>query len=91
MLKHREECLQKALPVLDVHPFVIVMAVQQWGRVQRNIRRSLVMQGVSYAVMAISAFAVARPLAWVMLGCVAVFLFWLIGFHVPTASAKGAE
>lgn len=36
-LKHREECLQKALPVLDVHPFVIVMAVQQWRRAQRNI------------------------------------------------------
>lgn len=47
MLKHREGCLQqKALPVLDAHPFVIVMAVQQWRRVQRNIRRSLVMQGV---------------------------------------------
>ena len=45
-LKHREECLQKALPVLDVHPFVIVMAVQQWRRVQRNIRQPLVMQGV---------------------------------------------
>ena len=47
--------------------------------------------GVSYVVMAISAFAVARPSVWVILGCVAVFLFWLIGFHVPTASAKGAE
>ena len=46
MLKHREECLQKALPVLDVHPFVIVMTVQQWGGVQRNIWQSLVMQGV---------------------------------------------
>ena len=46
LLKHREECLQKALPVLDVHPLVIVMAVQQWGRVQRNIRQPLVMQGV---------------------------------------------
>ncbi len=47
--------------------------------------------GVSYVVMAISAFAVARPSVWVILGCVALFLFWLIGFHVPTASAKGAE
>ena len=47
--------------------------------------------GVSYVVMAISAFAVARPSVWVILGCVAVFLFWLIGLHVPTASAKGAE
>ena len=46
MLKHREGCLQKVLPVLDAHPLVVVMAVQQWRRVRRNIRQSLVMQGV---------------------------------------------
>lgn len=45
MLKHREERLQKALPVLDIHFLVIVMAVQERRRMQRDIRQPLVAQG----------------------------------------------
>lgn len=46
MLKHREERLQKPLPVLDVHSLVIVMPIQKRRRVQRDVRQPLVMQGV---------------------------------------------
>lgn len=52
------------------------------------VRKKASILCVSYAVMVISAITVARPSVWVILGCVAVFLFWLIGFHVPTAPAK---
>ena len=52
------------------------------------VRKKASILGVSYAVMAVSAITVARPSVWVILGCVAVYLFWLIGFHVPTAPAK---
>ncbi len=55
------------------------------------VRKKASILGFSYAVMAVSAIAVARPSVWLILGCVAVFLFWLIGFHVPTASAKASE
>ena len=52
------------------------------------VRKKASILGVSYAVMAVSAITAARPSVWMILGCVAVFLFWLIGFHVPTAPAK---
>lgn len=55
------------------------------------LRKKASILGVSYAVMAVSAIAVARPLVWAILGCVAVFLFWLIGFRVPTAPATETE
>ncbi len=55
------------------------------------IRKKATILGVSYAIMLVSAIVMARPLVWAILSCVAVFLFWLIGFHVPTAPAKIAE
>lgn len=55
------------------------------------MRKKASILSLSYAVMAVSAVVVARPLVWAILGCVAVFLFWLIGFHVPTAPAIEAE
>ena len=50
-------------------------------------RKKITILGFSYAVMAVSAIVVARPLVWAILGCVAVFLLWWIGFRVPTAPA----
>lgn len=44
MLEHREERLQKALPILDVHPLVVVVAVQERGCVQRDVRQPLLTQ-----------------------------------------------
>lgn len=55
------------------------------------MRKKASILSLSYAVMAVSAVVVARPLVWAILGFVAVFLFWLIGFHVPTAPAIEAE
>lgn len=55
------------------------------------MRKKVSILSLSYAVMAVSAVVVARPLVWAILGCVAVFLFWLIGFRVPTAPATEVE
>ena len=55
------------------------------------LRKKASILSLSYAVMAVSAVVVARPLVWAILGCVAVFLFWLIGFRVPTAPVIETE
>ena len=46
--------------------------------------------GLSYTVIGISAFMVAKPLVWCILGTVCLFLLWLIGFHIPTISSDAA-
>lgn len=43
------------------------------------------MLGVSLATLALSAFLVQYVHVWIVLGCVAVFLCWLVFFHIPTA------
>lgn len=45
VLEHREKGLKEPLPVLDVHPLVIVVAVQQRRGVQRYVRQPFVVQG----------------------------------------------
>lgn len=37
MLEHCEEGLQEPFEILQTHPLVAAMAVQEWGRVQREI------------------------------------------------------
>lgn len=44
MLEHREERLQEALSILDVHPLVVIVAVQERGSVQRDVRQPLLTQ-----------------------------------------------
>lgn len=44
---------------------------------------------VSYVVMGASAFFVRKPLVWVILGCVALFLLWLVALHIPTLGPDG--
>ena len=39
---------------------------------------------VSYALMGVSAWVVQKPLVWVILGCVAIFLLGLLIFYIPT-------
>ena len=42
---------------------------------------------VSYTVLAISAALVQKPFVWAILGAVALFLLWLVTFHIPTVGA----
>ena len=42
------------------------------------------MVGISYAMMGISALVVQKPLVWAVLGCVAVFLLYLMVVRIPT-------
>lgn len=41
---------------------------------------------VSFALMMVSAIVVQKPLVWIILGCVAVFLLYLMLIRIPTVS-----
>lgn len=47
-------------------------------------KKKLHILGASYSFMAISAFLVPKPIVWAMLGSMALFLLWLMGWHIPT-------
>lgn len=49
------------------------------------------MLALSYAVLAVSAVLVQRPFVWAILGCVAVFLLWLVTVRIPTISLGAAQ
>lgn len=60
------------------------------------IRTKLRILAVSFTLMGASAVMVRQPAVWAVLACVAVFLLWLMGFHIPTIAAgastlSGAE
>ena len=48
------------------------------------MRRKVYILAVSYAVMGVSAILVCRWYVWTILGCVAIFLAWLMLIHIPT-------
>lgn len=43
---------------------------------------------VSYAIMGLSAWFVQKPIVWIILGCVAVFLIYLMFVRIPTISVE---
>lgn len=43
---------------------------------------------VSFTVMGISAWFVQKPLVWAILGCVALFLLWLMLIRIPTITPE---
>lgn len=47
-------------------------------------KRKLHILGMSFSVMGLSAFIVQKPLVWVILGAVALFLLWLMCVRIPT-------
>ena len=46
---------------------------------------------VSYAVLLVSAVLVQRVQVWAILGCVAVFLLWLMVFRIPTITPEKVQ
>lgn len=46
---------------------------------------------VSYAVMLVSAVLVQLVHVWIILGCVAVFLLWLMVFRIPTITPEQVQ
>lgn len=56
-----------------------------------TVRKKLSILGVSYAVMAVSALVVAKPVVWGILSCVALFLLWLVAFRLPTLKDSTGE
>lgn len=57
-----------------------------------TLQKKLWILGLSYAVMGVSAVVVQRWYVWAILGCVAVFLLWLMMVRIPTIpSTQEAE
>ena len=65
-----------------------VLAFRQAGGIPLATKARIL--AISYTVIGISAFLVAKPVVWCILGTVCLFLLWLIGFHIPTISADKA-
>lgn len=46
---------------------------------------------VSFTVMGLSAWLVQRPVVWIILGCVAVFLLFLMFVRIPTIAPERVQ
>ena len=46
---------------------------------------------ISFAVMGLSGFLVQRPIVWIFLGCVAVFLLYLMLVRIPTVKVESVN
>lgn len=88
LLSRSSQKLNDLLTQTKVYKAYVEPLSSQHG-IPRNKKLSIL--ATSYVVMLVSAIAVARPLVWAILGCVAVFLLWLIGFKVPTAPEADPE
>lgn len=54
-------------------------------------KKKLHILGASYSIMAISAILVQKPLAWIVLGAVSLFLLWLMAWRIPTVGEMPAS
>lgn len=59
-----------------------VLPFQQQGGIP--FKRKLHILGVSFVVMGVSAVLVQKPIVWIILGAVALFLLWLMCVRIPT-------
>lgn len=66
-----------------------VAAFKQAGGIPLSTKIRIV--GVSYAMMGVSALVVQKPLVWAVLGCVAVFLLYLMAVRIPTIEQKRVD
>ncbi len=66
-----------------------VAAFKQAGGIPLPTKIRIV--GVSYAMMGVSALVVQKPLVWAILGCVAVFLLYLIAVRIPTIKQESVD
>lgn len=53
-----------------------------------TLKKKASILGISYTVLAISAFFVAKPVVWALLACVALFLLWLVAIRIPTVKSS---
>ncbi len=66
-----------------------VAAFKQAGGIPLPTKIRIV--GVSCAMMGVSALVVQKPLVWAILGCVAVFLLYLMAARIPTIEQKRVD
>ena len=55
------------------------------------VRSKVRIVAISYAVLAISAYAAQKVHVWIILACVALFLAWLMVFRIPTARPEDVQ
>lgn len=65
-----------------------VLPFKQAGGI--TVRVKVRMLVVSYILMGVSALVVRRPLVWTILGCVSLFLLWLVVLRIPTLGRDGS-
>lgn len=65
-----------------------VLPFKESGGIPRGTKIRIL--AVSYTLMGLSAFLVPQWHVWVVLGCVAVFLLYLMCIRIPTVPAKPA-
>ncbi len=65
---------------------VYVVAFNEAGGM--SLSAKLRMLAVSFTVMGISAFLVQKPIVWLILSAVAVFLLYLAVIRIPTISSE---
>ncbi len=61
-----------------------VVPFKQDGGITRGKKARIL--AVSLTMLAISAFFVRKPVVWIILSCVAVFLLWLMFVRIPTVA-----
>lgn len=66
-----------------------VSAFKQAGGIPLTTKIRII--DISYAVMGISALLVQRPFVWAILGCVALFLLYLMTIRIPTIDQRNVD
>lgn len=66
-----------------------VVAFKQAGGIPLSTKVRIL--AVSFTLMGISAYLVQKPFVWAILGCVCVFLLWLMFIRIPTVKLEAVE
>ena len=66
-----------------------VVAFKQAGGVPLSAKVRIL--AISFTLMGISAWAVQKVAVWVILGCVSVFLLWLMFVRIPTVKPEAVD
>jgi len=66
-----------------------VVAFKQAGGIPLSAKLRIL--AISFTLMGISAWAVQKVTVWVILGCVSVFLLWLMFVRIPTVKPEAVD
>ena len=82
-------CIGVFVPVLPTTP-LLLLATFLFARSSPRCHAWIVSTKV-YVLMGSSAFFVRKPVVWIVLGCVALFLLYLMLVRIPTISLENVR